>query len=77
LIQRRFLVLWLQEEDAAVKVGDSGGVRFSERRGEAWISVPKSERLPELQTPYLDQLVRETSLGIQARASAYGPGNPF
>ena len=33
--------------EAAVKACDTGGVRFSERQGEAWISVPKPERLPE------------------------------
>lgn len=49
--------------EVAVKNNDTGGVRFSERRGEPWISVPRPERLPE--PPNLERLKKavESSFG--------------
>jgi TnpA family transposase len=44
---RRRMRSALGDLEAAVKNDDTGGVRFSERRREAWISVPRLERLSE------------------------------
>ncbi len=37
----------LRELQAATTAGDTGGVRFGERHGQPWITVPKLERQPE------------------------------
>jgi hypothetical protein len=44
---RRRIRSALGDLEVAVENDDTGGVRFSERRGEAWISVPRPQRLPE------------------------------